>query len=264
MYICLVIVWSYSLLTVEGRRPTCPQATHFTIFDPSNQEGKETCRRCLICPAAHGLPIQCGNRVANGTPTDCKPCANGTYSKNNDSSECKSCDKCEGRIVLQQCTQWENSKCGTCLPGYYFDPHVDDCKECFFCCNDVLESDRLQECKDLGMPWNTRCEATNSNKKCKLKALLLNRTTARPIATVSPSGITTNNASKTKILNESVDGDCHSSGREWYKTAGFIAPVGTLAIIIIIVCGYFVVKKMKQSGQGDQDYNTAGKGNNPM
>ena len=290
VYICLAIVCSHCLLTVEGRRPTCPLSTHFTIFYPSNQKGKETCRICLICPPAHGLPIQCGNRVANGTSTECKPCANGTYSKKNDSSECKSCDKCEGRNVLQQCTPWENSKCGTCLPGFYLDPHVDDCKECFFCCDDVLEGDHLQECKDLGMPWNMQCEATDANRKCKLKALLLNSTTARPTATVSPLGkptgaisstgatiapsdITTNNNSKlhhvpineTEVIKTSVGEDHSSSGGKWYKTAEFVAPVGVVAIIIIIaIISYFAVKKRRQSRHGDQVYNSVEQGNNPL
>ena len=197
--------------------------------------------------------------------------------------------------MQQQCTPWENSKCGTCLPGYYLDHYVEDCKECFFCCDDVLEGDHLQECKDLGMPRNRQCEATDANRKCKSKVLLLlllNSTTARPIATVSPvskltgaigstgtaiapSGITTNNASKlhsapinkTEIINKSVGEDHGSSGSKWYKTAGFFAAVGiaaAVAIIITAIISYCAVIKRGQSGHRDQDYTSVEQGNNPL
>ena len=130
--------------------------------------------------------MPCGSRVPIGTPTDCVPCkANETYSESEDVSHCKACNICGERVVLQQCTLKQNRKCGGCRPGYYSD-HLDECKECHYCCDDVSEQDRLQQCKDFGLPRNQWCEATDANKQCKMQASLVNATTVGPTATVTP------------------------------------------------------------------------------
>ena len=185
----MVLIWSCCILKARSRRPTCPQLTHFTIFYPSNPHAKETCRICPKCPPGYGLPVQCGSRVSNFTSTDCEQCMEGkTYSEKNDISECKSCNDCTGRNVLQKCSKLNNGKCGTCLPEYYLDSQVDDCEKCSFCCEDALEHEHLRQCKDLGMPRHMQCEDTDKNRKCKIQALLLNSTTTRrPLVIVSPT-----------------------------------------------------------------------------
>lgn len=164
----------------------CHQPTEFTKFDQNNPEGPVTCKTCPRCPAGQGLPVPCGSRVPIGTPTDCVPCkANETYSESEDVSHCKACNICGKKVVLQQCTLKQNRKCGGCRPGYYLD-HLDECKECHYCCDDVSEQDRLQKCKDLGLPRNLWCEATDVNKLCKMQASLVNATAVGPTATVTP------------------------------------------------------------------------------
>ena len=199
--VCVVLIWSCCILKAGSRRPTCPQLTHFTIFYPSNPDAKETCRICPKCPPGYGLPVQCGSRVSNFTSTDCEQCIeNKTYSEKNDISECKSCNDCTGRNVLQMCSKLNNSKCGTCLPGYYLDSQVDDCKKCSFCCKDALEHEHLRQCKALGMPRHMQCEDTDKNRKCEIQALLLSSTTtttSRPLVTVSPT-------SEVKSIRKSV------------------------------------------------------------
>ena len=187
--VCVVLIWSCCILKARSRRPACSQLTHFTIFYPSNPHAKETCRICPKCPPGYGLPVQCGSRVSIFNSTDCEQCIEGkTYSDKNDISECKSCDDCTGRNVLQKCSKLNNGKCGTCLPEYYLDSELEDCKKCSFCCEDALEHEHLRQCNALGMPWHMQCEDTNKNRKCKIQALLLNSTTtSRPLVTVSPT-----------------------------------------------------------------------------
>ena len=128
--------------------------------------------------------MQCGSRVAIGTPTDCVPCKAETYSESEDVSHCKPCTICGKKVVSQQCTPKQNRKCEGCPQGYYLD-HVDQCKECHFCCYNVSEEARLQQCKDLGLPRNLWCEATEANKQCKMQASLVNATTVSPTASVT-------------------------------------------------------------------------------
>jgi len=173
----------FSFLHVVGDRTICPQHTHFTEYDPTNPNAKETCRRCPECPPGEGLPIQCGSRVAAGTSTDCQPCkANETYSDGYDSSHCKPCNLCGSKQVVQHCTPQQNRKCGSCLPGHFLEPVLDECMECYFCCPGVPESDHLQQCKDLGMPESRQCQKTKANIKCEQEAKMM--TTSTPATDV--------------------------------------------------------------------------------
>ena len=182
----VVVLLVCLLATSSARGQRKCKVTEFTIFDPKNPDVPVTCKTCPRCPAGQGLPVQCGGKVWNGTSTDCVPCkANETYSDSDDLSHCKSCNMCGKKIVLQHCTPKQNRKCGGCPPGYYLD-HLDECKECHYCCDDVSERDRLPQCKDLGLPRNQQCEATDRNKLCKTKASLVNTTTVSPAATVTP------------------------------------------------------------------------------
>ena len=159
--------------------------TEFTIFDPDNPNVKETCRTCPKCPVGHGLPIQCGIRVSNGTSTDCIPCQTNTFSITNDSTACKPCHECDGKKVLKECTPTQNRDCGTtCLdPNYYLDSDNDECKECYFCCENATDDERLQQCKDIGLPIDRQCKKTPQNKQCKLHLLESTTTTPAPETT---------------------------------------------------------------------------------
>ena len=206
-----LLVWLVTTLSASAAadQPICSQLTQYTMYDPDNSDVPTSCRICPKCPPGEGVPVQCGAKVPYGTNTDCVPCeANKTYSDGYDSSHCKSCNMCEKKIVVQECTTKRNRKCGGCPTGYYLDPHLDTCKECFFCCDDVPESQRLQICKNLGMPRSQQCEVTHANKKCKMQASIVNRTTTtKPLTkrksasatgsagtTVSVGGITTANS----------------------------------------------------------------------
>ena len=181
--VCVVLIWSCCILKARSRRPTCSLLTQFTIFYPSNPHAKETCRICPKCPPGYGLPVQCGSRVSNSTSTDCEQCMEGkTYSDKNGISECKSCDDCTGRNVIRKCSKSNNGECGTCLPEYYLDSQVNDCKKCSFCCKDALENEHLRQCKALGMPRDMQCEDTDKNRKCEIQT-----TTSRLLVTVSPT-----------------------------------------------------------------------------
>ena len=136
----------------------------FTICYPN---GNKTCQKCPKCPAGHGLPIHCGFTVLNGTSTECIQCvANLTYSLTHDSSTCRPCrDPCGGKKMLTECTATQNRKCdSTCQdPNYYLNSD-NECRECYFCCDTVSEGERLQQCKNIGMPRNKQCEKTTKNK----------------------------------------------------------------------------------------------------
>jgi len=180
----------FSFLQVVGGRTICPQHTHFTVYDPTNPHAKETCRRCPECPTGEGLPIQCGSRVAAGISTDCQPCkANTTYSDGNDSSHCKPCNLCGSKEVVQHCTPQQNRKCGSCLPGHFLEPVLDECMECSFCCPGVPESAHLQQCKDLGMPESRQCQKTKASIKCEQEAKMM--TTSTPATDVPGNTSTT-------------------------------------------------------------------------
>ena len=205
--ICLVVLQMGALLVclvatlsavAAADQPICSQLTHYTMYDPDISDVPVTCKVCPKCPPGEGVPVQCGSKVPYGTNTDCVSCeANKTYSDSYDSSHCKSCNMCEEKIVVQECTAKRNRECGGCPPGYYLDPHLDTCKECFFCCNDVPENHRLQICKNLGMPANLQCEVTDRNKKCKMQTLLVDRTTTVKPVTKRTTKSTTGSTSTT-------------------------------------------------------------------
>ena len=144
--------------------------SQYSIYDPKKPERTLKCEDCPKCPPGMGVPVQCGkwHRVPNGTTINCEECKlNKTFSSTDDSSMCSSCNECQKQIVLHQCTLTQDRKCGGCPPKHFLDPHLDDCKECFFCCPSSQENTRMEECKALGLPSNEWCEATEENKLCK-------------------------------------------------------------------------------------------------
>ena len=267
--VCVVLIWSCCILKARSRRPTCPQLTHFTIFYPSNPHAKDTCRICPKCPPGYGLPVQCGSRVSNFTSTDCEQCMEGkTYSEKNDISECKSCNDCRGRNVLQKCSKLNNGKCGTCLPEYYLDSQVDDCKKCSFCCEDALEHEHLRQCKDLGMPRHMQCEDTDKNRKCKIQGLLLNSTTTtRPLATVSPTSKSNQTSGGTEVsmsIRKSVAAPSDSS-RKTHDVMTYVL-VGVFSVLVLCPIVYAVILKKSKGLRNRHSigtiYNSIDQGNN--
>ena len=253
----MVLIWSCCILKARSRRPACSLLTHFTIFYPSNPHAKETCRICPKCPPGYGLPVQCGSRVSIFNSTDCEQCMEGkTYSDKNDISECKSCDDCTGRNVLQKCSKLNNGKCGTCLPEYYLDSELDDCKKCSFSCEDALEHEHLRQCKALGMPWQMQCEDTDKNRKCKI--LLNSTTTSRPLVTVSPtskpaqtsgSGVTTIPSGDTEVnmtIRKSVAATSDSSHNTHDVMYGLVG-VSSVLVLGAIVCAAVKLKRRNGS-----------------
>lgn len=185
-----------------------------------------------------------------------------TYSEKNDISECKSCNDCKGRNVLQKCSKLNNGKCGTCLPEYYSDSEVDDCKKCSFCCEDALEHEHLRQCKDLGMPRHMQCEDSDKNRKCKIQALLLNSTTtSRPLVTVSPtSKLTQTSGSRvtavpsggtevSMTIRKSVATPSDSSPKTHDDTYGLYGVVGVSSVLVLgaIVCAAVKLKRRNGS-----------------
>ena len=126
----LLVCLATSILFISSK-PTegCSRTKDFTFFDLKNPDAHDTCKRCPTCPPGRGLTVQCGSRIPKGTFTGCKPCeVNKSYSEKNDISHCKPCNQCGFKIVRQQCTPLQNSKCAdACIPGYKLDPVVDAC-----------------------------------------------------------------------------------------------------------------------------------------
>ena len=223
----VIIAVAFILVKVtEGGRP-CSQIRDITIVYP---DGQETCLACPKCPPGQGLQVQCGSKVPNGTSTDCKPCkVNKTYSDSHDSSTCKPCNQCGLKNILQNCTQWQNRKCGTsCPPEHYLDNH-DDCTKCYFCCDDVPEHMRLKKCKDLGMPRNMQCERTCKNEMCKAFSQL---TTTKPqINTTSTQLMVTTEKERSTAMKETPTSfnSGYSSNLSSYLLTNFGKPAIALA-----------------------------------
>ena len=276
--VCVVLIWSCCILKARNRRPACSLLTQFTIFYPSNPHAKETCRICPKCPPGYGLPVQCGSRVSNSTSTDCEQCMEGkTYSDKNDISECKSCDDCTGRNVIRKCSKSNNGECGTCLPEYYLDSQVNDCKKCSFCCKDALEHEHLRQCKALGMPRHMQCEDTDKNRKCKIQALPLNSTTtSRPLVTVSQltqtsgSRVTAVPSGGTEVsmtIRKSVATPSDLSPKTRDVMNGLYGFVGVSSVLVLGAIVFAAVKLKKRNGSRNRRrigtiYSSIEQGNN--
>ena len=231
--------------------------TEFTIFDKDDPNAKETCRTCPKCPVGRGLPIQCGRKVPKGTSTDCIPCPTNTYSITNDATACKPCHECDGKKVLKECTPTQNRECGTtCLDrNYYLDSDNDECKECYFCCEDVPDGKRLQQCKDIGMPVNRQCKKTVKNEHCRLD-FFKKTTTAPNISEVSNHSPELERPSEPPHppFYENNDNNNRStppSAAEDYKVSYIVG--GLLGSICLIAITVMIHKSRSQSQAGNRE-----------
>ena len=153
---------------LSSSRPVKCGPSQYTVFNPQNREEIVRCLDCPTCPRGEGVPVQCGSSVPDGTSTQCKPCEHGkSFSNTTDSSTCLSCHECGKKTVLHQCNLTDNRQCGDCPAKHFLDPHLHDCVECFTCCSDVPDNERMGQCgKVLGLPKSEWCEPSEKNKLC--------------------------------------------------------------------------------------------------
>ena len=126
------------------------------------------CKACPKCPAGMGLTPLCGSKISNYTIIKCEPCReNVTFSETHSIESCRPCHDCGLRNIIQQCTPYQNRKCGNRCPERHFLDDNGFCQECYFCCSDVPESSRLKSCKDIGMGRDWQCLESHENRLCK-------------------------------------------------------------------------------------------------
>ena len=166
-----VLLWMISFaigkpLTKKG----CTLTSEIELYDPTDTEAEIECKKCPECPEGQGLTPQCGSRVPIDTKIECTPCkANVLYSDSHGIESCKPCHECGLKNIIQHCTPDKNRKCGTkCPEGYFLDGNS-ICQECYFCCDSASDSQRRQECIDIGMTRKWQCEKTEQNQHCKEK-----------------------------------------------------------------------------------------------
>ncbi|XP_013391262.1 tumor necrosis factor receptor superfamily member 16 [Lingula anatina] len=121
----LIVVTPCMGSVINTTETDCDYFTHYKV---RLENGDVTCRRCTKCDHSkgEGTIFECQNY----TDTICAPCKDGeTYSLEYDEAtvcdECKSCE--EGQEVLENCTRFNDIKCGMCLPGYKYDDVTGDC-----------------------------------------------------------------------------------------------------------------------------------------
>ncbi|XP_015763742.1 PREDICTED: tumor necrosis factor receptor superfamily member 16-like [Acropora digitifera] len=244
-----------SVPNLSSSRPTKCGPSQYTVFNPQNQEEIVKCQDCPTCPRGEGVPEQCGSRVPDGTSTQCKPCELGkSYSSTTDSSTCLSCHECGKKTVLQQCSLTENRKCGECPANYFLERHLNDCVECFTCCSDVPDSERMEQCgKDLGLPASQWCEPNEKNKLCaKLNAAKndeANKTTTSTSAIVSPTSTSTVSlveSSRSSIsINESTIATnlAGKNGQIGNPSAAILISSSCICILAILILAIILIYK---------------------
>ena len=214
--------------------------------------------------------MQCGNRVPNGTSTLCKPCEHGkTYSNTVDSSTCLSCNECGKKTVLQQCNLTENRKCGDCPEKHFLEPHLNDCVECFTCCSDVPDNERMEQCgKVLGLPKSEWCEANERNKLCaKLNAQKNNTAnetlSSTPLTVVNKTLSTAGSFVESRANNYSTisRNPTDSVGKVDQSYSGEIGiATSFLVLAVLVVVGLIIYKKWfaRQTSSSNRDVQYVG------
>ncbi|XP_066022067.1 tumor necrosis factor receptor superfamily member 16 isoform X6 [Pocillopora verrucosa] len=163
--ILLLILWSRS---VSGRPARCSLAQNFLRYFPDAPEAQMECKACPKCPAGMGLTPLCGSKISNYTIIKCEPCReNVTFSETHSIESCRPCHDCGLRNIIQQCTLYQNRRCGNKCPERHFLGDNGFCHECYFCCSNIPESSRLKNCKDIGMSRDWQCLKSQTNGLCK-------------------------------------------------------------------------------------------------
>ena len=162
----LLLSW---LSFVAGKPSSrCSQTSEIEHYDPNDPGAEIECKKCPECPEGLGSSPQCGSRVTKDIEIECKQCLpNITYSDSHGIGSCKPCQECGLKNVIQHCTPDQKRICGTICPKGYFLDHNHICQECYFCCDNVRESNRRQGCKEIGMDRDWQCEKTEQNQRCK-------------------------------------------------------------------------------------------------
>ena len=126
------------------------------------------CKACSKCPEGTGLTPLCGSKISNYTIIKCEPCReNATFSDTHSIESCRPCHDCGLRNIIQQCTLYQNRRCGNKCPERHFLGDNGFCHECYFCCSNIPESSRLKNCKDIGMSRDWQCLKSQTNGLCK-------------------------------------------------------------------------------------------------
>ena len=110
----LLLVIAASVIIIEGGPTTCPP-THFVKYSSSSGSSSkvEGCRLCPECTEGQELSIPCGSQITDNTSIECVTCKESkTYSDSYGIENCKPCQHCGSRNVIQECTLTHNRKCG--------------------------------------------------------------------------------------------------------------------------------------------------------
>ena len=111
----LLLMWiAASVIIIEGGPTTCPP-THFVKYSSSSGPNRKIvgCRLCPDCSEGQGLSIPCGSQITENTNIECVTCQETkTYSDSHGIENCKPCQQCGSRNVIQECTPTHNRKCG--------------------------------------------------------------------------------------------------------------------------------------------------------
>ncbi|CAH3034343.1 unnamed protein product, partial [Pocillopora meandrina] len=154
--ILFLLLWSRF---ASGRPTRCSLSRNFLRYFPDAPEAQIECKACPKCPEGTGLTPLCGSKISNYTIIKCEPCReNATFSDTHSIESCRPCHDCGLRNIIQQCTPYQNRKCGNRCPERHFLDNNGFCQECYFCCSDVPESSRLKS-------------FTNSNECIPLKGI---------------------------------------------------------------------------------------------
>ena len=152
----------------SGRPARCSLSRNFLRYFPDAPEAQIECKACPKCPEGTGLTPLCGSKIPNYAVIKCEPCReNATFSDTHSIESCRPCHDCGLRNIIQQCTPYQNRKCGNRCPERHFLDDNGFCQECYFCCSDVPESSRLKSCKDIGMSRDWQCLESHENRLCK-------------------------------------------------------------------------------------------------
>ena len=183
----IIIFYIFQAFELASSHPVKCGPSQYAMVNPQNQKEIVRCEDCPKCLRGQGVPLQCGSRVPDGTSMQCKPCEHGkTFSNTTDSSTCLSCHECGKKTVLHQCNLTDNRKCGDCPAKHFLDPHLHDCVECFTCCSDVPDNERMEQCgKVLGLPKSEWCEPNEKNKLCAKLNTAKNNKANETISTTS-------------------------------------------------------------------------------